>query len=147
MQIWIDADACPKVIKEMCFRAADRARILVVLVANQPINIPLSPFIKTIQVSAGFDVADQKIIENVQSGDLVITADIPLADAVITKGAIALNPRGDFYTKNNIKQCLTLRNLSAELRDSGLISGGPAKLSKKEIHIFATHLDRILTKR
>lgn len=144
MRIWVDADACPKVIKEILFRAAIRTKTQMTLVANQPLYIPPSPFIKTIQVPSGFDVADDEIIQNIQLNDLVITADIPLADAVVHKGAIALNPRGNLYTKNNIKQILSFRNLSMELRSTGIISGGPPKLSKREIQAFANSLDKFL---
>lgn len=144
MQIWVDADACPKVIKEILFRAAIRTKTQITLVANQLLNIPPSIFIKTMQVSSGFDVADHEIIRNVVPDDLVITADIPLADAVITKGAIALNPRGDLYTKNNIKQILSFRNLSMELRDIGIVRGGPPPLSSREIQAFANSLDKLL---
>lgn len=144
MRIWVDADACPKVIKEILFRAAIRTKTQMILVANQPLYIPPSSFIKTIQVSSGFDVADDEIIQNIQLNDLVITADIPLADAVVHKGAIALNPRGNLYTKNNIKQILSFRNLSMELRSTGIITGGPPKLSKREIQAFANSLDKFL---
>ncbi len=144
MQIWIDADACPKVIKEILFRAATRTKTLVMLVANQPLQIPKSPFIKKTQVSAGFDVADNHIVKNLHHGDLVVTADIPLADEVVTKGGIALNPRGELYTKENIKEQLAIRNLHAELRNTGTISGGPAALGKKEIQAFANRLDKFL---
>jgi len=144
MRIWVDADACPKVIKEILFRAAIRTKTQMTLVANQSLYIPLSTFIKTIQVTSGFDVADNEIIDNIQPDDLVITADIPLADAVVHKGAIALNPRGNLYTKNNIRQILSFRNLSMELRSAGAISGGPPKFSKREIQAFANSLDKFL---
>lgn len=145
--IWVDADACPNLIKEIIFRAAKRAQIETILVANQPIYTPPSPFIKKIVVSAGFDVADQQIVDSMQSGDLVITADIPLADAVIEKGGIALNPRGELYSQNNIKQRLSVRNFSAELRSSGINTGGPAIISKREVQDFANKLDQWITKR
>jgi hypothetical protein len=144
MRIWVDADACPKIIKEILFRAAIRTKTQMILVANQPLNIPPSAFIKTIQVPSGFDVADNEIIENTQPNDLIITADIPLADAVIQKGGVALNPRGNLYTQNNIKQILSFRNLSMALRSAGVISGGPSTLSKKEIQAFANSLDKFL---
>ena len=147
MQIWVDADACPKLIKDILFRAAIRTKILTTLVANQPLQSPPSPFIKKMQVLGGFDVADNYIVQQLQAGDLVITADIPLADAVIDKGGIALNPRGELYSKENIKQRLSIRNLNAELRDSGMFSGGPAKLSQKEIQTFANLLDKLLSNR
>ncbi len=144
MQIWVDADACPNVIKEILFRAANRTKTLVTLVSNQPLISPPSMFIKRIHVSAGFDVADNQIIQLMQAGDLVITADIPLANAVVGKGGLALNPRGELYLKNNIKQRLTMRNLNEELRGTGVLIGGPSKLSKKEIETFANCLDRFL---
>jgi uncharacterized protein YaiI (UPF0178 family) len=146
LQIWVDADACPKVIKEILFRAANRTKINVILVANQLMFTPPSSFIKTIKVSAGFDVADNYIVCNIQAGDLVITADIPLADGAIQKGAFALNPRGELYSEKNIKHHLSLRNFNADLRSSGQITGGPATLSKKDIQLFANSLDRFLSK-
>lgn len=144
MQIWVDADACPVVIKEILFRAANRTKTQVILVSNQPLYSPPSLYIKKIQVSHGFDVADKQIIKDIQSDDLVITADIPLADAVIEKGATALNPRGDLYTKANIKQKLSMRNFSEGLRSAGQMTGGPDKISKKEIQTFANCLDQFL---
>lgn len=147
MQIWVDADACPKAIKEIVFRAANRLQIVTWLVANSFLYVPASPFIKTVRVPAGLDMADQHIIENVQSADLVITADIPLADAVIVKAAKALNPRGELYTKDNIKQCLAMRNLHTELRAGGMISSGTARLSQRDIQTFANGLDRFLNSR
>ncbi len=145
MRIWVDADACPNVIKEILFRAADRTKTQLILVANQPLRSPPSPFIKKMQVSSGFDVADNQIVLNMQAGDLVITADIPLADAVIDKGGIALNPRGELYSKGNIKQRLSIRNFSEQLRSTGVVTGGPARLSKKEIQAFANRLDQFLS--
>lgn len=144
MQIWVDADACPSTIKNILFRAANRTKTHIVLVANQLLSVPQSPFIKRIQVSAGFDVADNYIIQHIEQGDLVITADIPLADAAINKGGIALNPRGTLYSQANIKQCISLRNFNEGLRSSGVITGGPDKLSKKEIQFFSNNLDRFL---
>jgi uncharacterized protein YaiI (UPF0178 family) len=146
MKIWVDADACPNIVKEILFRAANRTKTILTLVANQPLNAPLSPFIKKIQVSAGFDVADNQIVLEMQGGDLVITADIPLADAVIEKGGSALNPRGELYSPSNIKQRLAMRNFSEDLRSSGVRTGGPAKLGKKEIQAFANSLDQFLAK-
>jgi uncharacterized protein YaiI (UPF0178 family) len=146
-RIWVDADACPKIIKDILFRAAIRTSTAMVLVANQPLSTPISPFIKKIQVSAGFDVADHYIIQHTQAGDLVITADIPLADAVIEKGATALNPRGEVYTEDNIKQQLSVRNLHAELRSGGLMSGGPGTLSKRDVQNFANGLEKFLMSR
>lgn len=144
MQIWVDADACPNVIKEILFRAADRARIMVTLVANQSVRTPPSRFIRAIRVSSGFDVADKTIVEAVQAGDLVITADIPLAAAVVEKGVNALNPRGERYTVDNIQQRLTMRNFMEELRSTGVNIGGPASLSQAERKAFADQLDRFL---
>lgn len=147
MRIWVDADACPKMIKEILFRAAVRTQTLTILVSNQFLITPISPFIKKIQVSAGFDVADNQIVKDMDSGDLVITADIPLAHEVVNKGGIALNPRGERYTSDNIKQRLSIRNLNEELRSSGINTGGPPKISQKEIQIFANNLDKILSAR
>lgn len=145
--IWVDADACPNVIKDILFRAADRTKTVMTLVANQPVRSSSSPFIKNVQVSAGFDIADNYIVNNLQPKDLVITADIPLAHAAVEKGAIALNPRGELYSEKNIKQRLSIRDFSENLRSTGVITGGPAKLSKKEIQTFANHLDQILSRK
>lgn len=145
MEIWIDADACPTMIKEILFRAALRTKTKLVLVANQVIPAPTSPLIRRVQVSGGFDVADHYIADNLQPKDLVITADIPLADLVIDKGGIALNPRGELYSKENIKQRLSIRNFNEELRSTGTRTGGPPKIGKREIETFANALDRILT--
>lgn len=147
MQIWVDADACPKVIKEILYRAAIRTQTLITLVANQPLYTPISPFIKKRQVASGFDVADQEIIDSVTPGDLVITADIPLADAVVEKDCTAIDPRGWLYTKNNIKERLSMRNFSAELRGAGMLMGGPSTLGKKETQAFANCLDKFLHSR
>lgn len=146
MKIWVDADACPKVIKEILFNAAVRTQTDLILVSNHALSSPPSPFITKMQVVAGFDVADDKIMQCIQAEDLVITADIPLADAVVTKEAFALNPRGELYTKSNIKQRLAVRNLSTDLRGSGVRTGGPAVISKREIQNFANSLDKFLTK-
>ncbi len=144
LKIWVDADACPKIIKEILFRAANRTKIQMVFVSNHAIFIPSSPLISRIQVNSGFDVADNKIVQSVQAGDVVVTADIPLANEVIEKGAIALNPRGELYSKTNIKERLSIRNFSTDLRNSGTKTGGPAAITKKEIQSFANHLDRLL---
>ncbi|TXH59778.1 MAG: YaiI/YqxD family protein [Thiothrix sp.] len=146
MQIWVDADACPNVIKEILFRAAERQKIEVILVANQALRVPRSPFIKTKQVGTGFDVADNYIAQNVQINDLVITADIPLAAQVIERQAQALNPRGEFYTLENIQQRLSMRNFMEELRSSGAITGGPAALNQQDRQAFANQLDRFLAR-
>lgn len=142
--IWVDADACPNVIKEILFRAANRTRIQLTLVANQYIQIPKSAFIKNMRVEKGFDVADDRIVELCRPGDLVVTADIPLADGVVKKGAIALNPRGELYTEENIAQRLSMRNLMEELRSSGEISGGPASFNQTDRQKFANELDKYL---
>lgn len=145
MRIWVDADACPKAIKEIIFRAAIRTKTKTILVANRSLLIPKSVYLQSIQVSSGFDVADAKIIAEIEKGDLVITADIPLADAVIHKGALAIDPRGKRYTPDNIKQILSMRNLNAELRSAGLLTGGPPMLDKKEVLAFANSLDTMLS--
>jgi len=144
MKIWIDADACPKLIKEIIFRASARTGTPLILVANQAIRVPLNSLISTIQVPRGFDMADSKIVEEMSAGDLVITADIPLADVVIAKGGIALNPRGDLYSQENIKDRLATRDLMSELRDSGMITGGPKSLGLKDRQAFANKLDSLL---
>ena len=145
-QIWVDADACPKVIKEILFRTAERVSIPVTLVANQPIPVPRSRYIQTIQVACGFDVADNHIVARIQSDDLVITADIPLAAEVIAKGAMALNPRGDLYTEANIRERLVMRDFMDTLRGSGVVTGGPASLNLADRQAFANQLDRLLAK-
>jgi uncharacterized protein len=147
MRIWVDADACPKVIKEILVRAAKRAEVPLMLVANQSLRTPASQHIKSMQVASGFDVADNEIVKNVAAGDLVITADIPLAAQVVEKGAHALNPRGELYTAENVKARLSLRDFMANLRDSGIPTGGPAPLSQSDRQAFANHLDRFLAKR
>ncbi|MCU7916364.1 MAG: YaiI/YqxD family protein [Candidatus Thiodiazotropha sp. (ex Gloverina cf. vestifex)] len=144
--IWVDADACPKVIKEILFRAAKRVGVSVTLVANQPITIPKSRFIRFVQVAAGFDVADNHIVQETHADDLVITADIPLASEVIDKGALALNPRGELYTKENIRQRLTMRDFMDTLRGSGVDTGGPPSFSQADRQAFANQLDRLLAK-
>lgn len=146
MQIWVDADACPGVIKDILYRAAQRAQILLTLVANQPLQVPRSPYIKTLRVSAGLDVADQRIVQLLQAGDLVITADIPLAAEVIGRGGYALNPRGELYTQDNIKERLALRNFMGELRNTGVITGGPPALNQNDRRAFANQLDRFLAR-
>ena len=143
-QIWVDADACPKVIKEILFRAADRVKVPLILVANQPLQVPGSRYIRSIQVAAGFDVADNHIVQQAGVGDLVITADIPLADEVITKGCLALNPRGELYTKENIRQRLNMRDFMDTMRGSGVDTGGPPPLSQSDRQAFANQLDRWL---
>jgi uncharacterized protein len=145
-QIWVDADACPKVIKEILFRAADRVGVQVTLVANQFISVPRSRNIRSVQVSAGFDVADNYIVQQAEADDLVITADIPLAAEVVAKGCLALNPRGDLYTEENIRQRLNMRDFMDTLRSSGVNTGGPASLSQSDRQSFANQLDRLLAR-
>ena len=146
MQIWIDADACPVVIKEILYRVADRLELPLTLVANQGLRVPPSRFIRTVQVPSGADVADQEIVRLLNPGDLVITGDIPLAADVLTKGGFALNPRGEFYTKDNIAQQLTMRAFMEELRSGGVDTGGPAAFSQSDRQSFANSLDRHLQK-
>jgi uncharacterized protein YaiI (UPF0178 family) len=146
VQIWVDADACPQVIKEILFRAAVRAQVLTTLVANSPLRTPSSVFIRSVRVAAGFDVADHRIARELQPGDLVITADIPLAAEVIARGAHALDPRGELYSEDNVRERLAIRNLMQELRATGEILGGPAPFVHADRQRFANHLDRFLTR-
>jgi uncharacterized protein len=146
MQIWVDADACPKVIKDILFRAVVRRRIQLILVANSPLHTPPSPYIRTLQVPAGFDVADNHIVKQVQAGDLVVTADIPLAAAVIARAAHALNPRGELYTTDNIRERLAVRNLMDQMRSTGINTGGPPALNLTDRQVFANQLDAFLHK-
>jgi uncharacterized protein len=147
IQIWVDADACPNPIKEILFRAAKRVGIHTTFVANQSLQIPASPYIKAIQVRSGLDVADKHIVQLLHPGDLVITADIPLAAEAIAKGALALNPRGEFYSEGNIRERLSLRNFMDELRSGGVDTGGPPAFSQRDCQAFANQLDRFLTRR
>jgi len=142
--IWVDADACPRVIKEILFRAADRVGVPVTLVANQALQVPRSRYIRSIQVGSGFDVADSHIVQQSETGDLVITADIPLAAEVIAKGCLALNPRGDLYTEDNIRQRLNMRDFMDTMRASGVDTGGPPAFSQADRMAFANQLDRLL---
>jgi len=159
MRIWVDADACPNVIKDILFRAAERAHVTLTLVANQPVRIPRSPYIKALQVPAGFDVADNKIVELAEAGEMLavaesyengkpvretLAADIPLAAGVIDKGGHALDPRGESYTRDNIKERLAMRKLMDELRSSGIDTGGPTTFSNADRQAFANKLDRLL---
>jgi len=146
MQIWVDADACPNAIKEILFRAAERVQIPLILVANTLLRTPPSQYVRSIRVEAGFNVADTAIVKKMKSGDLVITADIPLASEVIGKDGHALNPRGEFYTKENIEERLSMRNFMDELRGTGVNTGGPATLGQKDRQAFANQLDRFLAK-
>jgi uncharacterized protein len=145
--IWVDADACPMVIKEILFRAADREKIKVTLVANQWLRTPPSPYIQSVQVPGGFDVADGEIVRRVAAGDMVVTQDIPLAALVLEKGALALNPRGELYTRETIAQRLSMRNFMEELRGSGVDTGGPAAFGPRDRQAFANALDRWLAAR
>lgn len=146
MNIWVDADACPAVIKNILFKAAERTGIALILVANQPVSVPRSPHIRTLQVAAGFDVADNEIVKRMSAGDLVITADIPLADEVITNGGHALNPRGELYSADNIKARLNMRDFMDTMRASGIHTGGPAALSQADRQAFANNLNSLLTR-
>jgi uncharacterized protein YaiI (UPF0178 family) len=146
MQIWVDADACPKVIKEILFRAAERRQIPLTLVANKLLYCPPSKVIRALQVPAGFDVADNKIVELTEPGDLVVTADIPLAAEVIAKGGRALNPRGELYTEDTIRERLAMRDFMDVLRSSGVETGGPSALNQGDRQAFANQLDRLLAK-
>jgi len=145
VHIWVDADACPIVIKDILFRAAERARVPLTLVSNMALRIPTSPFITTVRVPKGFDGADTRIAELMQPGDLVITADIPLAAVVVGRGGRALNPRGELYTEDNVQEHLAVRNLMQTLRGSGENIGGPAVFNASDRHAFANQLDRLLT--
>jgi len=147
MRIWVDADACPNVIKEILFRAAERTRVEVTFVSNQALRMPASRYVRTIQVERGFDVADDRIAGLLAGGDLVVTGDIPLAAIVVEKGGHALNPRGELYTPENIRERLAVRNLMDELRSAGIATGGPAALGKRERQAFANQLDRLLAGR
>jgi uncharacterized protein len=144
MRIWVDADACPGVIREIIYRAAERLGIEAVLVANQPVAAPRSKFVRAIQVPQGFDEADNEIVKRIETGDLVVTGDIPLAAAVVARGALALDPRGQAYTAENIGQRLATRNLMDQLRSTGSVGGGPAPLDKRDRQAFANALDRTL---
>jgi uncharacterized protein YaiI (UPF0178 family) len=144
MQIWVDADACPRVIKEILYRAAERTRVPVILVANKVLWTPPSPFIRAMRVPLGFNVADHEIVEQVQAGDLVVTADIPLAAAVIGRGGHALDPRGTLYTEDNIQERLAHRDFMDQMRGSGLETGGPPPFRPTDTHAFANQLTRLL---
>jgi len=144
MKIWCDADACPVVIKDILFKAANRTKTQLTLVANQNVSVPPSKYIKSLRVSAGFDVADNEIVRRLNAGDLVITSDIPLAAEVIEKGGIALSPRAELYTSGNIKARLTMRDFMETMRSSGVQTGGPPPLNHTDRKNFANHLDRFL---
>jgi uncharacterized protein YaiI (UPF0178 family) len=144
MNIWVDADACPAVVKDILYRAAERARVPLTLVANKPLRTPPSPFIRSLQVPRGFDVADNEIARRVEPGDLVVTADIPLAAQVIERGGHALDPRGELYSPETIRERLTMRDFMDELRASGVQTGGPPPLAHGDRQRFANQLDRLL---
>lgn len=146
-RIWVDADACPGVIKDILFRAAERTQVRVTLVANQWLRTPPSRYIDALQVPGGFDVADGAIVERVRAGDLVVTQDIPLAARVLERGADALNPRGERYTPDNMAERLSMRNFMEELRGAGIQTGGPATLHARDRQAFASQLDRWLASR
>ena len=147
MNIWVDADACPVAIKEILYRVANRTEIPLTLIANQMLRVPPSPWIKALQVPSGFDVADQRIAQEAAAGDVVVTADVPLAALVVAKGAVVIDPRGELLDKNNIQERLTMRNFMETLRNSGVETGGPAALSTADKQAFANQLDRLLAKR
>lgn len=145
MKIWVDADACPVAIKEILYRAANRTEIELTLIANQMLRVPPSPWIKALQVPSGFDVADRRIAQEVAAGDLVVTADVPLAAQVIAKGAVVIDPRGELLDKGNIQERLSMRNFMETLRNIGVETGGPASLSAADRQAFANQLDRLLS--
>ena len=146
MQLWVDADACPGVIKDILFRVAERTKLPLTLVANRLLRVPPSPYIRARQVPMGFDVADRHIMDEVAAGDLVITADIPLAAALIEKGAFALSPRGEFYSTENIRERLGMRDFMEGMRGAGVDISGPATLSQADRQAFARELDRFLAR-
>lgn len=144
MKIWIDADACPKVVKEIVFRASERLKIMVYLVANRPLAVPRSALVKTVCVAKEFNEADRYIAEQVTANDVVITADIPLAAEIVEKGALGIDPRGELYTAENVRERLSMRNFMQDLRSAGLVQGGPAELSTVDRRKFAAALDSTL---
>jgi len=144
MKIWVDADACPKPVKDILYRAAERTRTELILVANRALTVPRSAFIRSRTVAQGFDVADAAIVESAEAGDIVVTADIPLAAAAVAKGVTAINPRGELYTAENVRQQLSLRDFMAELRGAGVDTGGQAAFGQRERQAFANQLDRLL---
>ena len=146
MHIWIDADACPRPVKEVLYRVAQKRRTLVTLVANQPLTVPRSPYLRVLVVPGGFDVADNEIVRRVSAGDLVVTADIPLAALVIERGAQAIDPRGDAYTPDNVRERLSVRNFMADLRSAGVETGGARAFSARDTQMFANALDRCLAR-
>ena len=147
MRIWVDADACPRAVKDILYRAADRVSVEVVLVANQPLSLPRSRFVRQVVVGQGFDVADEYIVEQVEDGDLVISADVPLAAAVVDKGGVCIDPRGDLIDASNAQARLTMRNFMEQQREAGTLSGGPSSYSDRDKRNFANALDRLLSRR
>jgi uncharacterized protein YaiI (UPF0178 family) len=146
MRIWVDADACPAVVKDILIRAAERLRLPMTLVANKPLRAPVSPYIRTVQVARGLDVADNEIARSLEPGDLVVTADVPLAADVVARGGHALNPRGEFYTPENVRELLSMRDFMEALRGSGVQTGGPQPLDQADRKRFADQLDRFLSR-
>ncbi|ADU61827.1 MAG: YaiI/YqxD family protein [Pseudodesulfovibrio sp.] len=146
MRIWVDADACPVVIKDVLYKTAMRRGVRLTLVANTPLAVPVSPLIDTVRVGNKFNEADDEIARLAETGDLVVTADIPLADRIVDKGATGLNPRGELYTPDNIKGLLRMRNLMEELRGAGMVAGGPAPIGPRDKQEFTNQLDRFLTR-
>ncbi len=146
MEMWVDADACPKVIKEILYRAAQRVKIPLTLVANHPLQVPRSPLIRSLQVAAGFDVADNYLAQHCSPGDIVVTADIPLAAELVARGVTAINPRGEHYTEENVRQRLAMRDFMQQMRDNGQLGGGPPPLDNTARQSFANTLDRLLAK-
>ncbi|WP_300619899.1 YaiI/YqxD family protein [Dokdonella sp.] len=147
MKLWVDADACPKVVKEILYRAAERERVELILVANRPLAVPRSLFIRSRTVEAGLDVADRAILGWIEPGDLVVTADVPLAAEVVERGATALHPRGELYTAENVRQQLSLRDFMTHLRGAGVQTGGPPSFDQRDRQAFANQLDRLLAQR
>jgi uncharacterized protein YaiI (UPF0178 family) len=147
MKIWVDADACPKVIKEILYRAAERVQLPLILVANQALAVPRSPFISSRSVAQGLDAADQAIVDWAEPGDIAVTADIPLAARLVDKDVLAINPRGELYSRENVRQQLSMRDFMDELRGSGVQTGGPAAFHARDRQAFANQLDRLLARR
>ncbi len=146
MRIWVDADACPGVVKEILYRAVQRVQVPLILVANQTLSTPPSPLISSVQVARGFDQADNYIVDQADAGDLIITADIPMAADAVAKGAHVINPRGEQYTTENIRQRLAMRDFMEQMRSTGEVSGGPPPLGPKDRQAFANALDRLLAR-
>jgi len=145
LRIWVDADACPQPIRQILCRAAERERVAVVFVANRPPRLPRSQYVRSLKVSAGFDVADRRIADSLHEGDLVVTADVPLAAEAVARGALALDPRGELYTEDNVQERLAVRDLMDQLRGAGVETGGPSSFGASDRQAFANQLDRLLT--